>query len=139
MCVRVSLFPLCVSFLLVSSRLAPSVILSSLLPSRITFLLRIANHLVYDSRCRGGIAHIRCGCSRARSIRPESPKELWRFRASTSNSLSDHSRPPTDTYTHKIDQTYARQAIRVYEDDHLEPPKRQFPNPKALSLLRVSI
>ena len=32
---------------------------------RIMFLLRIANHMVMDSRCRGGIVHIRGGCSRA--------------------------------------------------------------------------
>ena len=31
------------------------------------------------------------GCSRALFVRPESPKALWRFRASTSNSLSGRS------------------------------------------------
>ena len=44
--------------------------------------VRIANRLVTDSCCRGGIVHIRGGCSRALFVRPESPKALWRFRAS---------------------------------------------------------
>ena len=47
--------------------------------------IRIANHLVMDSCCRGGIVRIRGGCSRALLVRPNSPKALWRFRASTSN------------------------------------------------------
>jgi len=34
---------------------------------------------------------------------------------------------------------YTQQDIRVYEDDHFEPPNRQYSNTKALSLLRVSI
>ena len=55
---------------------------SVLLPSRITFLLRIANRMVGDSRCRGGTVHSRVGCSCARSVPPESSKALWRFRVS---------------------------------------------------------
>ena len=35
---------------------------SVLLPSRITFLLRIANRVGEDSCCRGGIVNIRGGC-----------------------------------------------------------------------------
>ena len=48
--------------------------------------LRTTSLLVMDSCCRGGIVHSRFGCSCARIERPESPKALWRFRASTSNS-----------------------------------------------------
>ena len=50
--------------------------------------VRIANLLVMDSCCRGGIVNIRGGCSRVPRIRSERPKALWRFRASTSNSPS---------------------------------------------------
>ena len=57
--------------------------------SCITLYVRIANRVVNGSCCRGGIVHIRGGCSRAQIERPESPKALWRFRASTSNSPSD--------------------------------------------------
>ena len=60
---------------------------------RIMFLLRIANHMVMDSRCRGGIVHIRGGCSRVRLVRRESSTALWRFRASTSNSPSGRTWP----------------------------------------------
>ena len=38
--------------------------------------IRIANHLVMDSCCRGGIVHTRCGCSCALLVRPYSPKAL---------------------------------------------------------------
>ena len=79
---------------------------------------RIANRMVMDSCCRGGIVNIRGGFSCARGIRPESPKALWRFRASTSNSPSGRSWQHTDTPIPQIDQTYAQQDIRVCEDDH---------------------
>ena len=49
--------------------------------------VRIANLLVMDSWCRGGIVRIRGGFSRALFVRPQSPTALWRFRVSTSNSL----------------------------------------------------
>ena len=101
--------------------------------------VRIANHLVMGSRCRGGIVHIRCGCSRALLVRPQSPKALWRFRASTSNSPSGRSRPLPNTHMYYIDHIYAQQDIRVCGDDHFQPPMRQYSNPKALWLLRVSI
>ena len=101
--------------------------------------VRIANRLVTDSCCRGGIVHIRGGCSCALFVRPQSPKALWRFRVSTSNSLSGRSRLHFDTPIRYIDQIYARQDIRVCGDDHFEPPIRQYSNPKALWLLRVSI
>ena len=105
----------------------------------VKFRPRIANWMGEDSCCRGGIVHIRCGCSCARLARPKSPKALWRFCASTSNSPSGRSRPHTYTQIRYIDQTYAQQDIRVHEDDHLKPPIRQFSNPKELWLLRVSI
>ena len=105
----------------------------------VTFHLRIANQVGEGSYCRGGIVNIRGVCSRALLVQPNSPKALWRFRVSTSNSPSGRSWPPTDTALRQIYHTYARQDIRVCEDDHFQPPKWQFPNPKALSLLRVSI
>ena len=98
----------------------------------VTRRLRIANHMVMDSCCRGDIVNIRDDFSRARSARRQSSTALWRFRASTSNSPSDHSRPQTDTQIRYIYQTYARQDIRVCEDDHLKPPIGQLANPKAL-------
>ena len=101
--------------------------------------VRIANRLVTDSRCRGGIAHIRGGFSRALLERPNSSTALWRFRVSTSNSPSSRSWPHTNTQNCQNDNTYARQDIRVCEDDHFQSPKWQFSNSKALSLLRVSI
>ena len=93
-----------------------SLILNSL--ARVTPRARIANLLVEDSCCRGGIVHIRGGRSRALLVRPKSPKALWRFRASTSNSLSGRSRPQTNTQLRYIYHTYARQDIRVCGDDH---------------------
>ena len=105
----------------------------------VKFHLRIANRVVIDSCCRGGIVHIRGGCSRALLVRRDSPTALWRFRASTSNSLSGRDMPHTHTHMRQIYHTYAQQDIRVCGDDHFQPPMRQYPNPKALSLLRVSI
>ena len=67
--------------------------------SCITLHVRIANRVVIGSCCRGGIVHIRGGCSRAQIERPESPKALWRFRVSTSNSLSGRMRLHTHTHT----------------------------------------
>ena len=100
---------------------------------------RIANHLVKGSCCRGGIVNIRCGRSCALLVQPQSTKALWRFRASTSNSPSGRTWPHTHTPIRYIYQTYAQQDIRVCGDDHFEPPNRQYHNPKALWLLRVSI
>ena len=73
--------------------------------------VRIANRLVEDSCCRGGIVHTRCGCSGVpRILRPKRPTALWLFRVSTSNSLSDHSRPQGYTFR-RIHQIYAQQDI----------------------------
>ena len=63
-------------------------ILILILSRRVTRRFRIANHMVMDSCCRGGIVDTRGGCSRALFVPPKSPTALWRFRASTSNSLS---------------------------------------------------
>ena len=108
------------------------------LVARVTLHVRIANRVGEDSSCRGGIVHSRCGCSRALVEGPKSSTALWRFRVSTSNSLIGLSRPQTHTHLRQIDHTYVQQDIRVYEDDHMQPPKRQYPNPKALWRFRVS-
>jgi hypothetical protein len=114
-------------------------ILILILILNITLHPRIANQMVMGSCCRGGIVHIRGSRSRARGIRSIRPTALWRFRASTSNSLSGRPPPPTNTQIREIYRTYAQQDIQVCGDDHFQPPKRQYPRPKALSLLRVSI
>ena len=101
--------------------------------------VRIANLLVMGSCCRGGIVNTRGCFSCERFVPPNSSKALWRFRASTSNSLIGRSWLPIHTPIGYIYHIYAQQDIRVCEDDHFEPPKRQFSNSKALSLLRVSI
>ena len=62
-----------------------------LLLIRITLHLRIANRVGEDSRCRGSIVHIRGGSSCELLERRSRPKALWRFRASTSNSLACNS------------------------------------------------
>jgi hypothetical protein len=66
----------------------------------VTCRVRIANQMVMDSCCRGGIVHIRFGCSCERCVRPQSSlaKALWRFRVSISNSLSGRSWPHTNTH-----------------------------------------
>ena len=87
---------------------------------------RTTSLLVMGSYCRGGIVHIRVGRSCERLVRRPRPKALWRFRASTSNSLSGRSWLQAHTHIRCIYHTYAQQDIRVYEDDHFEPPKRQF-------------
>ena len=98
----------------------------------VKFLLRETNRLGEDSRCRGGIVNTRGGCSRARSrtARPSQgalavsckyfKQSKWPFSAAYQHAVS------------YIDHTYAQQDIRVCGDDHLQPPKRQYSNPKAL-------
>ena len=102
------------------------------LVARATFHLRIANRVGEDSCCRGGIVNTRGGCSRALLVQPNSPKALWRFRVSTSDILSGRSWLQTYTHMRHIHHTFAQQGIRVCGDDHFEPPKCQFSNPKAL-------
>jgi len=115
------------------------ILIRILIPAHATLHLRIANRVGEDSCCRGGIVNTRGCCSCVPRIRPQSPTALWQFRASTPNSLSGRTRPPTDLHTSDIHHTFARQDTRVYEDDHLKPPKLQYKNPEALWLLRVSI
>ena len=91
----------------------------------VTFHLRIANRVGEDSCCRGGIVNSRSVCCSALLVRRDSSKALWRFRASTSNSLSGRCWPPTDTHLRDIYHTYAQQDIRVCGDDHFQPPKWQ--------------
>ena len=59
--------------------------------SCITLHVRIANRVVIGSCCRGGIVNTRVGRSCALLVPPDSPKALWRFRVSTSNSPSGRS------------------------------------------------
>jgi len=110
-----------------------------LIMARVTLRARTTNLLVMGSCCRGGIVNIRCVCTSALVERTNSPKAPWRFRVSTSNSLSGRSWPHTHTRIRYIDHTYAQQDIRVCGDDHNQPPMRQLANPKSLWLLRVSI
>ena len=112
---------------------------ASVLLPYITSLLRKTNRVGEDSCCRGGIVHIPFGFYCALLVRLPRPTALWRFRVSTSNSPSGQTRLHAHTPIRYIYQTYARQDIRVCEDDHLKPPIGQLANPKALSLLRVSI
>ena len=44
----------------------------------VTLRVLIANRMVTDSSCRGGIAHIRCGCSRVLSKRSKKQKKFFR-------------------------------------------------------------
>jgi len=90
-----------------------------------TLRARIANLLVTGSRCRGGIVNIRVGCTRALIVQRNYPTALWRFRARTSNSPSDHSRPQQDTHIRYIDRIHAQRNTRGYGDDHLKPPDWQ--------------
>jgi len=91
----------------------------------VKFRLRIANRMVKGTYCREGIVHSRDVCSRALLERPKSPKGLWRFRVSTSNSRSGLLWLQTYTRIRYIDHTYAQQDIRVCGDDLLKPPKLQ--------------
>ena len=84
----------------------------------VTRCVRTANPMVMDSCCRGGIVHIRFGCACVRGISSNGTTALWRFHASTSNSLIGRSWPQTHTHLRYIDQIYAQQDIRVCEDDH---------------------
>ena len=86
--------------------------------SYIMLHLRIANHMVMDSRCRGGIVNTRGGFSRARRVRRNSPTAPWRFRVSTSNSPIDRKMPNANTPVRHIYHTYAQQDTRVCGDDH---------------------
>ena len=105
----------------------------------ITLRPRTPNQVGEDNYCRGGIVNTRGSRSRRLFVRTRSPTALWRFRASTSNSVRGLMWPHTHTPFRQIDRTYAQQDIRVCGGDHFEPPEWQFSNPKSLWLLRVSI
>ena len=135
-----ALYRVCVSLSLVSFITRFTMMIMMMMTTfRVVLHARIANRVVEGSCCRGGIVNTRGVCSRERLVRRDSPKALWRFRVSTSNSPSGLSRLHTNTHTRQIYHTYAQQGIRVCEDDHFQPPNRQYTHPKALSLLRVSI
>ena len=137
--VSYALYRVCVSLSLVSFITRFTMMMMMMTAFCVVFHARIANQMGEDSRCRGGIVNTRGGCSRALLVRRTRPKALWRFRVSTPNSLSGHSWLPIHTHLRYVDQIYAQQDIRVCEDDHFQSPNRQFSNPKALCLLRVSI
>ena len=63
-------FSLSLSLPLSLSVITLSFILILILPRRVTRRFRIANHMVMDSCCRGGIVDTRGGCSRAQNIPP---------------------------------------------------------------------
>ena len=96
------------------------------------FRVRIANQVVTDSRCRGGIVNIRSDCGGAQPIQPSRSTALWRFRVRTLNSPSDLSQPHADKHNRQIDRIYAQQGIRVYGGDPFELPLRQYMNSMAL-------
>jgi len=91
----------------------------------VTFRARIANRVVKGSRCRGGIVNIRDGRTCARVVRRDYPTALWRFRASTSNSPSGHTRAHTHTHFLDIHHICVQQDTRVYVNDLLKLPMRQ--------------
>ena len=78
-----------------------------LILSRLNLRARTSNDMVKGSRCRGGIVNTRGGCVCMRAIWLEGRKALWRFRASTSNSLSGRTWLHTHTPIRDIHQTYA--------------------------------
>ncbi len=134
-----ALYRVCVSLSLVSFITRFTMMMMMMTTFRVVLHARIANRVVEGSCCRGGIVNTRGGCSCALLVRRPRPKTLWRFRVSTSNSLSGRSRPHAHMPNCNIYYIYAQQGIRVCEDDHFEPPLWQSKNPKALWLLRVSI
>ena len=122
----------CVCVCLSTMMMMMMMMMTTTLVARVVLRLRIANQVGEDSCCRGGIVHSRSVCSSALLVRPNSSKALWRFRASTSNSPSGRTWPQTDTALRYIYYIYAQQDIRVCGDDHFQPHKRQYSNPKAL-------
>ena len=94
---------------------------------RVTLRVRIANPMVKGSCYRGGIVHIRFGSFLCASRTASSShgalavsckyfkQSKWPFLAACAHA-----------YFVDIYHTYAQQDIRVYEDDHFEPPMRQY-------------
>ena len=126
---------ICVSLSL--SLLLQGIILILIL-ERVTPRLRKTNQLVKGSRCRGGIVNTRVVVL----VRSRTASESHGALAVSCKYFKQSKWPfsaATNTHLRHIDHTYAQQDIRVCGDDHLKPPMWQFPNPKALWLLRVSI
>ena len=118
-----ALYRVCVSLSLVSFITRFTMMMMMMTTFRVVLHARIANRVVEGSCCRGGIVNTRGGCSCALLVRRPRPKTLWRFRVSTSNSPSGRSWPHAHTHLNLVAlcyiyQTYARQDIQVYEDDH---------------------
>ena len=131
--VSYALYRVCVSLSLVSFITRFTMMIMMMMTTfRVVLHARIANRVVEGSCCRGGIVNTRGGCCGALLVRSKSPTALWRFRVSTSNSLSGRSRPQRYIQFRYIHHTYAQQDIRVCGDDLLQPQKWPFSNPKAL-------
>jgi len=97
----------------------------------ITCRARIASLPAKDSCCRGDIVNIPSGSSRARIVQPKNPTALWRFRASTSSSLSDHVWLHYNTERSLWIHNHSQQDIRGYGDYRFQLRLWQCANPKA--------
>ena len=93
---------------------------------RVTLHPRTANQVGEDSRCRGGIVHIRVGCSRALLVRRHCSTALWRFRVSTSNSPNGRSRPHSYTQLRYIIILTLNKIFEYVEMTIFSRPMRQF-------------
>ena len=96
--------------------------------------------LVMDSRCRGGIVNTRCGFSRVRLVRLQSSHGAL---AVSCKYFKQSKWPFLAAYSHAhfaiLIILTLNKIFEYVEMTILQPPKRQYQNPKALSLLRVSI
>ena len=93
-----------------------------LIPRCVTLHLRKTSLLVEDSCCRGGIVHIRFGCSCALFERASESHGALAVSCKYFKQSKWPFWPHFHTHLRYIHQTYARQDIRVCEDDHVEPP-----------------
>ena len=85
----------------------------------VTLHVRIANHVVEDSCCRGGIVNSRGGCSCELLVRPNRSQGALAVSCKYfKQSKWPYSAAQTNTHHRHIYQTYAQQDIRVYEGDH---------------------
>ena len=94
--------------------------------------VRIANHLVEDSCCRGGIVNTRFGCSRARLVRPESQGAL----AVSCKYFKQSKWPFSAAYTHAHIAIFIKLTLnKIFEYVEMtifSRPSGSSPNPKAL-------
>ena len=102
---------------------------ASVLLPYITSNLRIANRVGEDSCCRGGIVHIRGGCSRALLVRPIVPRRFGGF-VQVLQTVQVAVLGRNLHASRYIYQIYAQQDIRVYEDDHFSRPRGSIPIPR---------